>query len=302
MLERKIFLYRFEKFTTKRLDAIRNRKLWASAPSEFNDLDDCRFEMIALEQSLFQYAELQAVIELLYPDGKAIKQPKLARLVERLRQIVINDKFAAGVISPKEILELLTKGFAENGVRQLILDTTAITCFFSSEPTNALMWAHYGNDHYGFCTEYEVVDCLQLAQLHEVIYSSKLPTINDYEFLLFPEKSMRNIVTTKLLPWAHEKEWRLVETMCDDLGPGKLIDLPEGLRPVSIILGARFDPKNYSQVDTVAQELNISVKKMRPGPSGLKVLDMSSSAAFLEQVAKFVERGSEAPAEMHGHE
>ena len=85
------------------------------------------------------------------------------------------------------------------------------------------MWAHYADNHRGFCVEYEVRNPRSIkvsASLHPISYSSA-PLILDVEELLFtPKQAIIRIVTTKSSHWAYENEYRTVYLKAlDPTGP-----------------------------------------------------------------------------------
>lgn len=80
---------------------------------------------------------------------------------------------------------------------------------FSESVDNVLMWSHYANKHMGFALELDVDD----KQLTRVNYSSAAP-------IVFKDVKIDNnpysvnvaydILRTKSLDWAYEKEWRMI--------------------------------------------------------------------------------------------
>lgn len=236
--EKKIIkLYRFEKNQKERCDTILNKQLWISAPSEFNDLDDCRMPgMFRVPLTTKEHDKISKGIELFYPDEAKLENEVLSR--EILQQI---KHFIAPYANDGTTLEKIFFSAASiSEIRRQIQTTTGVHCFFGDSPDNALMWAHYADNHKGFCIEYEVA--IETPGLLEVNYSSKLPAPSVTELLFSPEETLRRILTTKKMEWNYEKEWRLVYLRA--LNPGEKgmnIERPDTIKPVRIITGEKYN-------------------------------------------------------------
>lgn len=122
---------------------------------------------------------------------------------------------------------------------------------------NSTMWAHYSNNHYGFCVRYKIdFDKIEnknliLCGLFPVRYSAKVPLISTRELLKLKLDSNRVAVSKPILKtalksmitksrfWSYEKEWRLLigtynyETLSNNSLPF--------LKADAIYLGCRMD-------------------------------------------------------------
>lgn len=248
-----IKLYRFEKNSPKRRKTILNNELRISAPSEFNDLDDCRMPgMFRVPLTTKEHDKISKGIELFYPDEAKLENEVLSR--EILQQI---KHFIAPYANDGATLEKIFFSAASiSEIRKQIQTTTGVHCFFGDSPDNALMWAHYADNHKGFCIEYEVA--IETPGLLEVNYSSKLPAPSVTELLFSPEETLRRILTTKKMEWNYEKEWRLVFLRA--LSPGEKgmnIKRPDTIKPVRIITGAKY---NHDQKANETVAVNMAEK------------------------------------------
>jgi hypothetical protein len=93
-------------------------------------------------------------------------------------------------------------------------------CSMTSSPNNFAMWTHYANQHTGVCIEYEIdmnILSQQNIRLEKVLYTSRLPIIND---LVYPYDFKKNelkwadvqiLLLYKLKNWEYEDEWRMVK-------------------------------------------------------------------------------------------
>lgn len=252
-------LYRFEKAEKQRCDAIIDKKIHISAPSQFNDLHDCRISFSSVGPSQENYKKIMAGIELFYPNDEmhhdSILTPKLLAL---LKQVMAQH----GPIKAKKIINtLLSSTQAEIEVREEIISTTGVCSFFCSEPNSALMWAHYADNHAGFCVEYEVSREPGDLNLFSVNYSSQLPKISASELIFSPVETFTRILTTKKIEWAYENEWRIIHL--NSLDPnkeiGKLINLPTGMKVTRIVAGCKLhtndDASRYNMVLDMAKQV-----------------------------------------------
>jgi hypothetical protein len=124
----------------------------------------------------------------------------------------------------------------------------------SSEPAQALMWAHYAGEHRGLCLGFRQIPGSKLADpahLLPVTYSDKLPEMDGSGLqttmamaidssgrpytssfkLSFEDKTFQRVVTTKPTCWSYEQEFRYIEPFggqCD--WPGVLAECTFGLR------------------------------------------------------------------------
>lgn len=79
----------------------------------------------------------------------------------------------------------------------------------SSDPTNLLMWSHYGNCHTGFCIGLDTKFIFKnfSPSVHQVMYSDEIPKIDLFEDMMF---FFIKLLSTKSKHWEYEKEYRLI--------------------------------------------------------------------------------------------
>lgn len=264
-------LYRFERATDPRLTTLEEGHLWCSSPEKFNDVSDCRLNMmIGPENQLIPHSVLTAI------DAGQFDSPLGNDVVSTVLSILKN-KGNAG-----ELLTDVTIAYDESSIREHIVKTTGVCCFFASDPVDALMWAHYGDNHEGFCVEYEVDDGDEKMKqnMFEVNYMSKLPEVSPEELLFSPHLAMKRIVTSKSFVWSHEKEYRYVLTNAlggTEEGVGKRIPLPDWLRPTKVICGLRQsgDEINW-KMETLAVRLDVSRDRVEMFGGKLQLINVQN--------------------------
>lgn len=146
---------------------------------------------------------------------------------------------------------------------------TRLTCF-TSDLHNQPMWAHYADQHKGFCVEYDfrVLDVKDemLTSLNPVGYESKKYDITNIlklsiDSALGEEFDPRTYLMYLLLlikhtNWSYEKEWRILQPTDD----GKSGLLKSKVKPTAIYLGMNFDT---SQIDVIKRAVNCPIYIMK---------------------------------------
>ncbi|HAR63410.1 MAG TPA: hypothetical protein DCS13_08105 [Candidatus Margulisbacteria bacterium] len=181
-----------------------------------------------------------------------------------------NPKVAKGKpaeIIAKEISDIMLKRFEAIVIRlsEAIRKNTYITCF-SEDNSSILMWSHYGDNHKGFCIEYDFSKLspseVSSRMLFPVIYRQKLFDATRYSSKIrggeFNNYFGVLAAMTKAIEWSYEKEWRFILPMGE---VNELLYLfPPS--PAKIYLGANTSEENTKIVLDIAQRKNIEVHKM----------------------------------------
>jgi|GEM_PF-3476082 len=249
-------VYRYEKICPERINTLKEGKVWCSSPMYFNDLSDCRFELENDGRRRKYTSEFIGSAEYELKDSP-LGQSTVNQLIKVLRL----GNSTAGFMDEMTAYNLC------DAVRKWIVNTTRVCCFFNANPENALMWAHYGDNHMGVCVEYEFdqeyevyrhyedyidEDAHYLGEMKPVNYSSRKPSLTVSEMLFSPEVAVRRVVFSKQVEWMHEKEYRLVFLPSSDVSSkqgGFATKLPSWLKPTKIIVGARFRQLQGEYID-----------------------------------------------------
>lgn len=150
-----------------------------------------------------------------------------------------------------------------------------ITCF-TQNPNHMPMWAHYANNHQGFCVKYRVTDT---SPLYPVIYSEKRQEAYALFINLFyelfnttlpPEQrstAINHLLLTcafKDLSWKSENEIRFIclNSITEMMHNGKLFTCPEaGICAEKIYIGVACSKENEQKLKAVADNLKIDCEK-----------------------------------------
>lgn len=257
-------LLRFEKLVEERLNTIEKDQLWISSPSKFNDLDDCKLRgLYSSVDDANNYQRILKALDSLYNESN--RYPLSDRFYQSIKD------FIQAAVTDKTNFEIrLKSALRESGstasIRNLIRKNVLVSCFFEGDTQNSLMWAHYANNHKGFCIEYELEESdPEIFDFNRVNYVSSLPEIYATELLFNPYETVARIIYSKSIEWSYEKEWRYVELYAEheaDFVEGKNIRLPDNLKPTRIITGSRINNNEKNLIEklrAVAQKLELEV-------------------------------------------
>lgn len=181
-------------------------------------------------------------------------------------------------LSPADYVDM---GLPENAAKAWkdiideVIKHITIVCF-TQNPNNMPMWAHYANNHHGFCIEYEI---LEAEHFYPVIYIDKrLRSKNLFLDLFYyllrenstPEEKVTVLEHTMLLSafkhrdWKYEREVRAIfmNSINEISNNGKLFKCDEvGLKPVKIYAGVNCSQKNQAALQEAVKQLNICYQK-----------------------------------------
>ncbi len=168
-------------------------------------------------------------------------------------------------------LELLS--YLKNQIR--------ISCFVGREPIHEMpMWAHYANNHQGFCIEYAVINSanfypiqysserIPIATIPSFIFSSISKAISEDQKEL-DQKSQANIIylilsaMVKSKHWEYENEYRIIYQAQKPEENGenvKLVDL--GLEMKQIYIGKSCCKKNRVRLIEIAKKNNLPINEI----------------------------------------
>lgn len=185
-------------------------------------------------------------------------------------------------ISEKELGEI---GFPPNTMQKAlnlwetligaIRERITIVCF-TQNPNDMPMWAHYANEHKGFCVEYEIDDP---SKLYPVFYTDKrLPAQALFVNLIYsffnsdvPDDDRRLLLNHIVLlsafkdkSWSAENEIRAIflNGRANLSGKGRLCSCEEiGIHPTRLFIGVNCSPDNEKRLIDLSEKLQIEYEK-----------------------------------------
>lgn len=177
-------LHRYRPFSVYSLAELVNETMWYSRPASFNDPFDCA---LTIDHAKFEES-LEHAIEAGIARGLISKDLSQSKRLPTEKDRSVFASIRARLLSATDNLGL---------------------CCFSEDPLSILMWAHYAQQHTGFCVEYLCSETLLEKEVSSVKYSKNLPSLSIADF--GPERSARTIELlwrTKAICWKYEREWR----------------------------------------------------------------------------------------------
>jgi hypothetical protein len=200
-------------------------QIWMASPSELNDPFECRpwFTYDGDQKQIFQVCATAF--------RKRNPRSTQREAIDEATRIVKEGRYRA-------------PGFWETlsaDVHQDLSSSIGLYCL-SDDPTNILMWSHYGSDHKGYCLEFEATSRTEVfGEAQRVQYSENYPKV---DFFKTPNAAQVNFIfLTKYLGWSYEREWRIIDFT---RGPG-LRSYPSGLLK-SVIFGMRMQGADKEQI------------------------------------------------------
>lgn len=265
--------YRFERLDKERCEAIVNKQLWLSRPDRFKDNKDCRFAGLSMPSiSPSDFENLKKIVEIYYHrefdyEGSLLSESTINSLKD-----FINNSYATERnldLSFEERLSIsLSQSALVNKIRSDISNSVGICCFFSGNFDDPDMWRDYGDEHKGFCVEYEytpeencnVRNVTYLARpIHDVDLRNEGLVITARELFLCPEETFTRIVTTKSIGFKCESEYRFIGLFpFSGDEAGKLVSRPDNIKPLRVITGKNFD-KNDIQYKGALEKTDLEV-------------------------------------------
>lgn len=158
-------------------------------------------------------------------------------------------------------------------------ERTLVSCFSSEVHNNMPMWAHYANNHKGYCVKYSVREPRNIFPISYEPVRSKcavIPTMIISEIFKAYEKRLSEpseefykyftylymSFSCKHNFWNYENEYRLLNFSLD-VTSGKAISLQKvGLDVEAIYIGYRCDDINSKELMAIGNEIGCNVYKM----------------------------------------
>lgn len=244
------YLYKYYRDDTKNLNAVKENKMWYSAPCKFNDIFDCDISID--EEKIFEQEIKTSAI------GKGIT-PGSTRWNE------IKKTLGHHVHLMKSNLEA-------------VINEMGVSCL-SESYKSLLMWGHYTGNHRGICVKYKLSRIFSELNLlpMPVIYSDRKICLNSFQQGITDNNLVKfciQSVTTKSPEWRYEQEWRIIrdQKACGDKWDvnekGALLEM---VRPSAILLGCAARPEFEKEVKEYCEASRINLYKMEKDPIQYKL-------------------------------
>ena len=228
--------------------------VWICSPSQYNDPYDC--------SALINLSLFESIFEQIKKD-KSIPDDFIEALHDACEHVLGQE-----IIAPMN-------AFMQDKMR---------VCSFNTNIQSIVLWAHYANNHKGFCIEYDLStwhrNDIRRRLLFPVIYSNQLFDLTPYINTSYINKPVDQFnpfcgvlaAIYKAEDWAYEQEWRLVFPVFNN---DENYLMP---RPSAIYLGARMSSNDEEKIVGIAKGKNIPVYKMKLAHNRFELLSEQYSA------------------------
>lgn len=182
-------------------------------------------------------------------------------------------------------------GFTDENILETerLLMSCAICCFVGNSSDNMPMWAHYANQHQGYCVKYKVINKYGIRNvLYEpdripiaTILANFLHRAKEFDEGIGDETDAQFYATIlqenyfmKHISWASEHEYRIIHPMEDINSIGEKINVEDvGLEVIEIICGYKCKDAHVKQLKAIAGSLNVPCNKCSISETTFSILN-----------------------------
>jgi len=243
-----LYKYRFFDIDGYHIDSLVNNSIWFTSANKFNDPFDCSIIYQFDGNKRLRRRCADHFLRREYPNLTNQQREKF--IESKIKKIDNDPKYL------REMIEyLINANYNQFGI-----------CCFTPYYDNLLMWAHYSNNHEGFCVgiklskirelQTELSKRNELLELFKIKYSKKMPLINFYRAMLSQEEndSLTPLITTKSNHWRYENEFRLIYWY----HPNTLLTLlDESI--AEIILGHYIKAENANKIVNIIKDKKMQI-------------------------------------------
>lgn len=234
------------------IDSITDEGIWVPHPDSFNDPFDCNLRPPRLGQEFDE--KLAQIIANMESNPSQVAAELCSSIAD------------AGGTVPRDIAEKIISGMWSGKLRDISLGHShevaldglwesvkkkigelGVFCL-SEAPDNPLLWAHYADEHRGFCIEFERSELNILGNdkhTFPVRYSKTYPNISMSNLFVTTSSEQKvsdeetldqtyigSVLLTKSEHWSYENEWRMIGVGNNILThyPGRILSIIFGLR------------------------------------------------------------------------
>ena len=295
-------LFKFFPFNQNSIKCIETNTVFMNNPKNFNDPFDCLLcvdkkefikkcliekliETRAVERGILSEEELMKLETSEFEENQSYfsNRNTFERILFELKYDVNNQKERVGADEIYRIIRQINEEYSK-GLGKLRENTAKITSFADLNEfqltTFMELWAHYSQNHEGFCVEYDLTKPIVnnnetemiLGGLLPCIYSAKQLVLSKRKFYKYVkripftkhekiefEKNILLSFITKSSSWSYENEWRLIlsNNICE-IYENKIPFFPIK----AIYNGCRMAKDNKEFIYQMAQRKGIEVYDM----------------------------------------
>ena len=261
-------LYKYRSFSKNTISALRNDCLYSSNPDSLNDIRESPIEIMTerIRQKTLQEAYNKAREYYSWMPEATVKSE--FELADIFREHYSNEYGASECQFPEPKSDPVINGIVSiiTEMSQAVFDKELHNirnmynvCSFSARNDIELMWAHYSDNHQGFCIQYDFKnygmfdDRVQL--LFPVIYQDH-PLVQIDDLGDANSSQAMYALTLKKTDWQYEQEWRMFFTHTEKANPEPMP------KPQAIYLGYRCNDENKQMMAEICKDKKIPLFMM----------------------------------------
>lgn len=214
--------YKYTSISTAKL-MLENESMRWSSPVLFNDIEECQFVPFTKDSISSAYKQYPEIL-LECARGNPPQNYELYSDATKMIVGLLRVTSGSGTFSAENLVKLIERvsGNLDHNFREFV-NAALVRCFrvlcLTTEHDNALMWAHYADQHRGCVLELEDFFRVEPRGFRSgfVRYHENLePTSDPLKILLYGEtKEMTDsliddVVFSKRTSWSYENEYRLL--------------------------------------------------------------------------------------------
>jgi hypothetical protein len=262
-------LYKYRSINERTKEIFKSKKVWLAKPSTLNDPLECqipkysKIEIQTHAEEIMKNQMMGFIMSMPLNDGDnpllGMKKGSdfYGKTEREVRILSKRIQRAKGIHDKYRIINNFLKSVGLSGmsspydqVKSLIHMLSNVGVFsLSEDPTNMLMWSHYGSNHEGIAIGFDKSGKLTNDKYCQPVkYEKKLPKIditkgimngvNFYAggqrpqgFIQLKDPQVQRVLLTKTTDWEYEREWRYFEENHGSYDfPGKMNEVIFGLR------------------------------------------------------------------------
>lgn len=187
--------------------------------------------------------------------------------------------------------QLYAMGVQSEGIDEVEkkFQNVPICCFVANSSTNMPMWAHYANNHKGYCVKYKVHN--KYAARSVIYEPNRIPIatiftnfitaakkldegIGKIEDVQFYSNILQEMMFIKHESWSAEKEFRIVYPTEQPIKRGVYAGVKDvGLEVSEIICGYKCSEEHISKLAQIAETLGVPCTKCKLSETDFTVYD-----------------------------
>jgi hypothetical protein len=270
-------IYKYRKVNDYSIKNLKEDTVWLSDTSGFNDPYDCG----VTANYMLLHNDLAYIKQLIDPDISDIELDEIIKaiftnddpidfLAEKMVEYTLKDLPIDFKMEQKSIMLKEMRSAMDNLAKRVskMASENFKICSFSERRDSMLMWAHYADNHKGFCIEYDLKGISDISDprrcfLFPVVYSENLFDATDLyyggEDIKKNQLYLLRAALIKAIDWSYENEWRLVFLKVSDS-----TKTTENMgKPKALYLGSEICPNDQESLVNICIDKGVPIYKMQ---------------------------------------